>query len=219
MGLFRALFPKKIKDPLTGTAQIVSCSGTSENATHQTCEMQLVVNVEGVEPFAVAHTQILKVSKWPSPGMAVPVVVSQSDPTNLRLDFDAIPEWQDAGMDRAEQIAASMRGEGETGDGPQVVQMPGGGTAQVHVVNVSGGDVDPADLAQAVSMAEQTTGMDLDGDGKVASGAAPVTPPTAAAAGDDDRIAQLERLAKLHDSGALSDQEFEAEKARLLGGP
>jgi hypothetical protein len=38
-----------------------------------------------------------------------------------------------------------------------------------------------------------------------------------AAAGGDDRVAQLERLAKLHDSGAPSDEEFEREKARILG--
>ena len=212
MGLFRALFPKKIKDPLTGTAQIVSCSGTSDHATHQTCEMQLVVNVEGIEPFAVDHTQILKVSRWPSPGMSIPVVVSQSDPTNLRLDFDSIPDWQDAGMDRAEQIAAAMRGDAD-GVTPQINHLPGGGTVQV--VNLSG---DPAAAEQAIAKVEQATGMDLNADGKIGSGGVPpdssAAPP---AASGDDRIAQIERLAKLRDSGALTDQEFEAEKGRILG--
>ena len=33
-----------------------------------------------------------------------------------------------------------------------------------------------------------------------------------------DSIAQLERLAKLRDSGALSDAEFEQQKAKILGG-
>jgi hypothetical protein len=32
-----------------------------------------------------------------------------------------------------------------------------------------------------------------------------------------DRISQLERLAKLRDQGALTDSEFQAEKARILG--
>ena len=45
-------------------------------------------------------------------------------------------------MDRAEQIAASMRGEGETGDGPQVVQMPGG----VPVATVAVGNARNAGL-------------------------------------------------------------------------
>ena len=34
----------------------------------------------------------------------------------------------------------------------------------------------------------------------------------------EDRIAQLERLSKLRESGVLSDAEFEAEKARILAG-
>jgi hypothetical protein len=35
--------------------------------------------------------------------------------------------------------------------------------------------------------------------------------------GNEDRVAQLERLAKLKDSGALTEEEFEREKARILG--
>jgi Short C-terminal domain len=35
---------------------------------------------------------------------------------------------------------------------------------------------------------------------------------------EDDEIAQLERLAALHQRGALSDDEFAAAKAKLLGG-
>jgi hypothetical protein len=34
----------------------------------------------------------------------------------------------------------------------------------------------------------------------------------------EDRIAQLERLSKLRESGVLSEAEFEAEKARILAG-
>jgi Short C-terminal domain len=33
----------------------------------------------------------------------------------------------------------------------------------------------------------------------------------------DDRISQLERLAKLREQGALTESEFQAEKARILG--
>jgi hypothetical protein len=44
-------------------------------------------------------------------------------------------------------------------------------------------------------------------------------PPPAASddAGSGDTVADLERLAKLHDSGALTDAEFEQQKARILG--
>jgi hypothetical protein len=44
------------------------------------------------------------------------------------------------------------------------------------------------------------------------------TPAPAPAADSGDHIAELERLAKLRDSGALSDAEFEQQKAKILGG-
>jgi hypothetical protein len=42
-------------------------------------------------------------------------------------------------------------------------------------------------------------------------------PPAQAPAPETDTIAELERLARLHESGALSDEEFAAAKARVLG--
>jgi hypothetical protein len=38
----------------------------------------------------------------------------------------------------------------------------------------------------------------------------------AAAAGDGDALARLEKLARLRDSGALSQVEFDAAKAKIL---
>jgi hypothetical protein len=46
-------------------------------------------------------------------------------------------------------------------------------------------------------------------------GFSPAPQPTADAGGDS--VAELERLAKLRDSGALTDAEFEQQKARILG--
>jgi putative oligomerization/nucleic acid binding protein len=43
------------------------------------------------------------------------------------------------------------------------------------------------------------------------------TPAPAPAADAGDHIAELERLAKLRDSGALTDAEFEQQKAKILG--
>jgi hypothetical protein len=47
-----------------------------------------------------------------------------------------------------------------------------------------------------------------------APAAAPAPPPNAAG---PDRIEQLTQLAALKDSGALTEAEFEAEKAKILG--
>jgi len=43
-------------------------------------------------------------------------------------------------------------------------------------------------------------------------------PAPAPAAGGEDRIEQLKDLAALHEQGVLTEQEFAAEKARILAG-
>ena len=45
----------------------------------------------------------------------------------------------------------------------------------------------------------------------------PAPPAPAAAAPADEETSELERLASLHGSGALSDEEFAAAKAKVLG--
>jgi len=42
-------------------------------------------------------------------------------------------------------------------------------------------------------------------------------PPAAAPAGGDDPIAKLKELGELRDSGVLTEEEFAAQKAKLLG--
>jgi Short C-terminal domain len=45
----------------------------------------------------------------------------------------------------------------------------------------------------------------------------PPPAPAAAGAGGEDRVQQLKDLAALRDQGVLSEEEFAAEKARILG--
>jgi hypothetical protein len=46
----------------------------------------------------------------------------------------------------------------------------------------------------------------------------PPPAPAAPAAGGEDRVQKLKDLAALKEQGVLTEQEFEAEKARILGG-
>jgi hypothetical protein len=55
----------------------------------------------------------------------------------------------------------------------------------------------------------------VDGLRSAYHGVRHATPPEAAA---DARYSSLERLASLHDRGALSDEEFASEKESLLAG-
>ena len=45
---------------------------------------------------------------------------------------------------------------------------------------------------------------------------APTSAPAVQASGASDRIAQLQQLASLHESGALTDEDFSAAKAQVL---
>jgi hypothetical protein len=47
--------------------------------------------------------------------------------------------------------------------------------------------------------------------------AQPAAPPPAAASDPDDMIERLEKLGELRDSGVLTDEEFAAQKTRILG--
>jgi hypothetical protein len=47
--------------------------------------------------------------------------------------------------------------------------------------------------------------------------AAPAPPPPTASAGEDSLIDQLKQLGELKDQGILSEEEFAAQKAKLLG--
>jgi hypothetical protein len=47
--------------------------------------------------------------------------------------------------------------------------------------------------------------------------AAPPPPPPAAAPAGGDLVAQLKQLGELHTQGAITDEEFTAAKAKLLG--
>jgi len=46
---------------------------------------------------------------------------------------------------------------------------------------------------------------------------APPPPPAAAAPQEEDSTAQLQNLAQLHSQGVLTDEEFAAAKAKILG--
>jgi hypothetical protein len=54
-------------------------------------------------------------------------------------------------------------------------------------------------------------------DEQMAAQQAAAPPPAAAAPPEEDKFAQLEKLAELNKQGILTDEEFAAEKAKILG--
>jgi hypothetical protein len=143
-----------------------------------------------VEATSIEHSCIAPTKKWPWPGTTLPVTFDRTDPDRLKVRWDDIPETADQAKQQAEALAAQLN----QGAGGSVVP--------------SGGDVN--EIVQALQQAMPGAQIQV-GDAQVVSGEGP------AGGRDDDRIAELERLAKLKESGALTEVEFEREKARILG--
>ena len=70
---------------------------------------------------------------------------------------------------------------------------------------------------QAEEFADRDAQIAADRQAAYAQQAPPPPPPPAAAAPQADVVEQLKGLASLRDQGILTDAEFEAQKAKILG--
>lgn len=209
MGLFDRLRSARMGEPVRGTAQVVAASGYQGDAVWQSCQLSLVVSADGVPPTAVEWSGLARGKKWPHAGMVLPVTVDRGDPRSLKIEWDEVPDAADVARQSAEDLAAMMRGEG-TGAGAF-----GGVGAQV--INLSGGDL--ADLSDDQKAKLRALGIDPGQLADAVGGAAAASPDPVADAADEveDQVALLERLAKLHEQGVLTDEELREQKARILG--
>jgi Short C-terminal domain len=190
MGLMDAFKSMRMKDPVDVDAQVVSVTDAPDGATHGSCVMNLVVQPPGMEAQSIECTSVpAPVKKWPHPGQTLPVTVDRADPAKCKVRWDDLPEWDAIAKQQADSLAAQMN-------------QGGGGQA------VMDGGADVNEIVQALQ--QQYPGAQIEVEGAQVMGEAP-------APQDDDRVAQLERLVKLRDSGALTEEEFEREKARILG--
>ena len=216
MGLFTKM---RMKEPVRGTAQVVSATANRGDSSWQDIRMTLMVQGDGVPPTAVEHRCICRADRWPTPGDTLPVTVDATKPKRLKVEWDEVESARDRAWETAQQMAAT-----EAGGGPSAL---GGGVSAEGERAAAAAGVDLGALRQmfpGATIEVESSTIDAGGDPDAArqvlaalQGAAGVEP---AGTDDDaaDRIANLERLARLRDSGALSDTEFEAEKARILRG-
>jgi hypothetical protein len=191
VGLFSKL---KGGGGVRGTAQVTSCSQYMGRGVYSMCRMQLVVQAEGVAPTAVEFEGLVHRKRWPQPGMTLPVSVDPANPQKVSIEWDEVPDSRDRSRANAEAMAAMMRGEGGAA----------GGLGGAQVINLSGGQLTEEQAAKL-----RMLGIDPG----TAQGAAPAAEPE-----PDDQLAKLERLGALRASGVLTEEEFQAQKRRLLGG-
>jgi hypothetical protein len=211
----------RMKEPVRGTAQVVSATAHRGDSSWQDIRMTLTVRAEGVPPTAIEHKCMCRADRWPSPGDVLPVTVDATKPERLKVEWDEVESARDRAWRTATDMAAAEQGGGaaQPGGVPQPAPaVPGldiealqrafpGATIEVqsHSVDAS----QQPDVARQVLEALQSAGA-------MPAGAAPR--PAESEDEAAERIANLERLAKLRESGALTDAEFEAEKARILRG-
>jgi hypothetical protein len=193
MGLLGDSFKAmRMKDPVDGTAQVVGSTMPPDSASSGNVHLTLVLQAEGFPATNVDLDCLAPTKKWPYPGEQLPVTFDRADPERIKVRWDDVPEGRQQAEDQAAALAQMMN----QGGGAQSVQ--------------SG---DPADIVAALQQAMPGANIQVQGGGMPGVG----QPPQAGGDDSDDRVAQLERLAKLKDSGALTEQEFEREKARVLG--
>lgn len=110
----------RMKDPVEGTAQLVSYQLTNiANEFDVVVQMQLVVQAEGLEPTAVEAAHGIPHGELPmTPGRTFKVKVDRKNPKKLKfLEDDSDGEAQAAkGRAEAERLAQAMRETGEPGE-------------------------------------------------------------------------------------------------------
>ena len=110
MGLLYRLFGGGvIRDPVRGTAEVVSCSDHRGRADLEKCRLQLVVTAEDVPATAVEQQAVVHRSRWPSPGMTLPATIDRANPSHVRIEWDEVPDVRARARQRAERKATPGR--------------------------------------------------------------------------------------------------------------
>jgi hypothetical protein len=203
MGLF-----KKIKDPLRGSAQVVSCNMPTGRAVLEQGHLELVVSADGVPATPVRHSGLFRTSQWPMPGQTLPITLDRADPQRIKIHWDEVPSGKHRAEQHAQQLAARMNAQ-------PAASAQGAG-------NLSG---TPAGLSedQAARVSQALAGLGVGGLGSAQVVDLRGQAGTPGANAERDPIDQLEKLAELRKSGALTDAEFEQQKKAdsraAVGGP
>jgi hypothetical protein len=222
---------KHMKDPVRGTLQVTAATYPPDDATSANFSINGVVSGDGIPPTAVEHAGVAKTKKWPQSGQALPVTVDRADPTRLRIEWDEVEDSWTSARRTTEQLAEAMRGQGASaptagagagmaaampgmnalsttidatgipGLREEIVQlaMNGGTPEQVmaalrqHGINVPGG---------AMPLVNMVQGSALQGGG---------------AAPEEDPAARLRKLQELRDGNLITVEEYEAQRAKILG--
>lgn len=208
MGFAGKLSEMRMKDPVEGTAKVAAVDfphGRTYNDGRPYTRLECVASGPGIEPVAFEHTSMIVAGKVPLQGDVLPVLIDRANPKRVVIDWDKVASrdlgWRDQKRDdrqKAEKLAAEMRG--QVGGAP--ASSPAERDTHVETDRATihaNSEAAQARRAQRIAQSNAERAQEATGRG-----------------GDERKLSQLERLARLHADGALTDAEFSAEKTKLL---
>lgn len=189
---------KNMKDPVRGALQVTASTYPPDGASSANFSINGIVTAPGLNPTAVEHAGIARTKKWPHGGQTLPVTVDRADPTRLSIEWDEVPDSCDTARQNAERMAEAMRGAAPNGTGAT------GGAAGIP----------PEALDVLRKMGIDPSGANVQ---VVSGGEAFSTTFGAPADQDEDPAARLRKLQELRRDGLITEDEYEAQRARVLG--
>ncbi|HEX2436152.1 MAG TPA: SHOCT domain-containing protein [Solirubrobacterales bacterium] len=178
---------KVLRKGMPGRAAIVEIVALDRGASSFNLPMTLHVHVEGITPYEVEGQWMVKAKDTVGLSGSIPVKVDQLGAAGMQTATPTIDMRNDPELrTKIEQIVGHKL-------------TPG--TSEVVAEN------DPQMQMRIMQAVQQHMAEEAAGDGFS-------QPP--GGGGGDDAVGKLERLAALRDKGAITDTEFEREKAKIL---
>jgi hypothetical protein len=190
---------KVLKKGTPGRATIVERGALDRGGTSFNLPMTLQVFVEGITPYEIEDQWMVKAKDTVALDGSIPIKVDPEDHEKVAIDWETLrAEYEQEVEARREALAAGG---------------PAGATINFGTPQVIDANADPQVMEQVSQMLGQM-GINVQGQPAGATGFAS----DGADADTEDQLSQLERLSALRASGALTDEEFEEQKRRILGG-
>jgi Short C-terminal domain len=216
---------KVLKKGMPGRATVVEMGALDRGATSFNLPMTLQVHVEGITPYEVEGQWMVKAKDTVGLSGSIPVKVDQNDHEKVAIDWDGVrAEYEQEKAQRRDALAAGGSAVDQLGAGGMqaatpTIDMRNDPELRRKIEKIVGHELTPG---SSETVAENDPQMQMQimqtvqqhMAEKAAGGG--FSQPTGG--GGDDSVAKLERLAALKDKGAITDQEFEREKAKILGG-
>jgi hypothetical protein len=195
-----------LKHGIAGTAEVLHLAYQYGQSSLSNRQLALRVQVPGMDPYDVDGQWMVR-GKYVDDlrrGSQIPVKVDPDDPSQVAIDWDRLghPDPVEIAFTAPPQV--TVHPQAVVGVTP-TLDLRNDPELRRKIEAVVGHELKPG---QTLSLAENDPLMQQ----RILQAVQEHT------AGTDDRISKLEALAKLRNSGALTEAEFAAAKAKILGG-